>query len=166
MNVFQIIENLYTNRRGEWIFSLDDTLIQPFVIQRFLAMNDSVRVQTRWLDKYVFSIPPKMYLSLAWSVLPKFNRPPFVKYIKQNNDEEEYQFILERVRKHYKLSDNDYKANRERLITAIKNNTIEWFKYYGIEKRFWKKYYLNFNEIKVNDKPEKEVSTSLSAWGL
>ena len=87
MNIFDIIKNLYTNKKCDWIVGLDDKDIQPYVIQRWLAMNDYLRVQTRWLDKYIFCLTPKMYLSLAWSIIPKLQKPPFIKYIKQAQEE-------------------------------------------------------------------------------
>ena len=40
-----IINQLYTNRSSSWISKLNDEDIQPYVIQRFLVMNDFVRVQ-------------------------------------------------------------------------------------------------------------------------
>ena len=83
MNIYEIINNLYTNRSTKWILDLEDNEIEPFVIQRFLCMNDGLRIQVRWLDKYIFDLPPKMYLSLAWSVIPKLDRAPFINYIKK-----------------------------------------------------------------------------------
>ncbi len=164
-NIFSIINHLYTNRNGKWITELNDTDIQPFVIQKWLCMNDRIRTQTRWLDKYVFVLSPKMYLSLAWSVIPKTDKAPFVKYIKKLEEEEEYDFILSRIRKQFKLSDNDYKVAKPRLISAIKLDMVNWFSYYGIEKRFWKKYMLNFNQIKEYNKKENPQK-GLGAWGI
>jgi len=148
MNIFEIMNNLYTNTKSDWIVKADDVDIKPFLIQRWLAMNDNVRVQTRKLDKYVFTLPPKMYLSLAWTVLPKTQRVPYVKYIKKVEEDNGYDFILSKVRKHYDMSDNDFDANRGRIIKAIENDKVFWFSYYGVEKKHWKKHYLNFDLIK------------------
>jgi len=164
-NIFNIINHLYTNRSGKWIFELNDEDIAPYVIQRWLCMNDRIRTQTRWLDKYVFVLSPKMYLSLAWSVLPKTDKAPFIKYIKQIQDEEEYDFILSRVRRHFKLSDNDFNSVKQRIISTIKSDMVNWFSFYGIEKKYWKKYMLNFNQIKEYNKKE-DPQQGLSAWGL
>ena len=129
-------------------------------------MNDRVRVQTRWLDKYVFVLTPKQYLSLAWSILPKSQNSPRVKYIKKLQEEEEYSFILDRVRKHFDLSDNDYNANKDRLLTAIKDDMVTWFSYYGIPKKYWKKYYLDFKLIKKFGLTEDRAQKGLGAWGM
>ena len=159
MNIFDLLGNLYTNPKASWIKEIEETDIQPYLIQRWLAMNDNLRVQTRWLDKYVFVLSPKMYLSLAWSIIPKVQKAPYVKYIKKAEEDTEWDFILQRVRKHYKLSDNDFRAVKGRIITAIQKDMVGWFSFYGIQKKYWKKYYLNFNLIKEygqQDKPKPQ----------
>jgi len=169
MNIFQVISYLYTKRDSKWIVDVEESLIQPFVIQKWLCMNDMIRVQARWLDKYVFVLPPKMYLSLAWSIIPKVNKAPFVKYIKKKEEDEEFEFILEKVRKQFKLSDNDYNTVKEYIIQDIKNNKLEWFAYYGVPKKFWKKHYLDFDKIKEfgsKNKPAKKEPQGLAAFGM
>lgn len=166
MNIFTILENLYTNRKSDWIKSIDETQVQPFLVQRWLVMNDAIRVQTRWLDKYVFVLTPKMYLSLAWSIIPKVQKTPYVKYIKQQQEEEEFAFILDKVRKHFQLSDNDFNCNKSRIIKEIKNNMTDWFSYYAVPKKIWQKYKLDFNKIKeFGEKPKPKVQ-GLDAWGF
>jgi len=166
MNIFDILSNLYTNKKVDWVLELEDADIVPYVIQRWLAMNDAIRVQARWLDKYVFVLSPKMYLSLAWSILPKTQRPPFIKYIKQVKEDEEYDFILSRVRQHMKLSDNDFNSNRDRIIAAIKKDIANWFSFYGIPKKYWKKYYVNFDQIKEFGPKKPNPQSGLDKWGI
>lgn len=162
-----IMENLFTNKKIDWVMEMEDSDIQPYVIQRWLAMNDSLRVQTRWLDKYVFCLPPKMYLSLAWSVLPKSQKVPFARYIKKADEEDEWSFILDKIRKEYKLSDNDFNTNRNRLVEQIKKDMIYLFSYYGVEKKYWKKYFLDFRKIKEFNTERKGANQKgLEAWGL
>jgi len=165
-NIFSIIHHLYTDKTCDWMLQIEDNEIQPFVIQRWLAMNDAVRVQTRWLDKYVYNLPPKMYLSLAWSILPKTQKVPFIKYIKKVEEEEEFDFILSKVRQHFKLSDNDYNSNKERILKAIKKDMVDWFCFYGVPKKYWKKYSLNFEQIKKYGKQEEKQQQGLASWGL
>lgn len=167
METSEIVKQLYTNKRSNWIINLDERDISPYLIQRYLLMDDLLRTQARWLDKYVFTLPPKMFLSLAWSVTPKINRKPFVAYIgKLDEKEEKYWYVLKMVRKHFKLSDNDYNAVKSRLINVIEKDKVVWFRYYGIKKNFWKENYLNFNLIKEGDVSKKQSIDSLSKWGL
>lgn len=164
-SLIHIVNNLYTNKSSGWILDLEDVDIEPFIIQNWLIMNDNIRLLVRWLDKYVFKLPPKMYLSLAWSIIPKSARPPFVNFIKKVNEEEEYAFILNKIRKHLSLSDNDFRACKHRLITMIKEDMILWFTFYGIEKKYWKQYYLDFDKIK-GDEIKVDTPQGLAAWGL
>jgi len=165
-NIFQIINYLYTKKDSEWIQKLNEEEIQPYVIQRWLAMNDMVRVQTRWLDKYVFVLSPKMYLSLAWSILPKSQKAPYAKYIKKQEEDEEFDFVLQKIRKQFEMGDNDYRVNKERILKEMKKDLGSWFAYYGVPKKYWKKYCLDFNKIKCFGVKPKIEPKGLDAWGM
>jgi len=164
MNIIDIVKNLYVNKNSKWLKNINEDEIQPYVIQRWLAMNDMIRMQTRWLDKYVFVLPPKMYLSLAWSVIPKVRNPPFCEYIKKRDETEEFDFILKKIRKHFEMSDNCFQCNKSRILTEIKKDMGSWFRYYGIPKRYWKTYCLDFSKIKFIE--EKKEIKNLGEWGL
>jgi hypothetical protein len=167
MNIYEIINNLYTNRSTKWILDLEDNEIEPFVIQRFLCMNDGLRIQVRWLDKYIFDLPPKMYLSLAWSVIPKLDRAPFINYIKKQTENNEFDFIFKKIRQHFSMADNDFRIMKSRLLDSIKKDFPNWFGFYGIEKVYWKRYSVDFNLIKnFGVEKNKCVSNDLSKWGL
>jgi len=190
MNIYDILLNLYINNKndivynweiknekkvitsksitGNWINTIDKSEIQPFVIQKFLAMDDGLRKHTRWLDKYVFSLQnnSRMYLSLAWSILPKVTRPPFIRYIKTVEEDEEYDFILSKVKKQYKMSDNDFNSMKSRILEKIKNDTVRWFSYYGVPKKYWNKYYLKFDLIKDYGPKKVIPQRGLEQWGL
>jgi len=165
MNILEMINNLYTNRKCDWINELEESDIQPYIIQRWLIMNDDLRVQTRWLDKYIFNLSPKMYLSLAWSIIPKSHKTPFVTYIKANEESEEFDFILKPIRKQYEIADNDYIYIKPRLLKAIKANMVEWFRSYGVEKKYWKQYGLDFNLIKQFEN-EFKSQKGLESFGV
>jgi hypothetical protein len=47
----------------------------------------------------------------------------------------------------------------------IKNNMSEWFKFYGIEKKYWTKYRLPFELMKEEKKEIKKIK-GLGAWGI
>lgn len=134
MIIFEILANIYTNPKSDWIAGLEDSMIQPYVLQRWLIMNNNTRIQARWLDKYVFHLPPKMYLSLAWAVIPKVSKSPFVKYIKAADSTDVHDTILAKIRKHYKMSDNDMVENRSRLIKAIDSDFGKFVRYYGLSR--------------------------------
>jgi hypothetical protein len=173
MNIFKIVENIYTNRNSKWIYDLgEEDLkedgISTVVLQKILGMNDLISVQVRFLDKYTFHLPVKMFISLAWSIIPKYNKNPFIPYIKKKNEEDEYDFILPLVRKHLGLSDNDYKIQKQRIIDMIKRDKVNWFSFYGIKKIIWKRYNLDFNKMKEYNKDIVQVKTNvgLAKWGI
>ena len=172
MLIQELIKNLYTNRKSDWIKEIENNEIQPFIIQLWLVGNDHIRTQVRWLDKYVFTLPSKMYLSLAWSVIPKSKVVPYrtdMLTVDETNDPylskeiDKYDFLIERIRKQFKLGDNDYNSLKPRLIPAIEKDLAQWMIYYGAEKKYWKRFNLNFDMMK--QKKEQGKTPILSAFG-
>ena len=147
MNIFKILSCLYTTRDLQWLQEVEENDTSPFLVQRWLCHDDRIAVQTRWLDKYVFDLTLHQYLSLAWSIIPKSSKAPYIKYISINKDEEEFSFLFKRIRKHFELSDNDFRAVKQDLIRDIAKNKVDWFKFYGIEKKYWTQHHLNFDEM-------------------
>ena len=166
MIIWEQINKLYTEKTPEWMIELEDSEIEPFVIQRNLMRNDAIRVQVRWLDKYVFNLPPKMWLSLAWSVIPKTDKAPWIPSVKKQDDKDNLAFLFKLIRKHLELSDNDFASVKERLRTAIMNNPTDWFCFYGVDRSYWKEFNLDFNKIKEYNKQPAVKSAGLEAWGL
>lgn len=151
-----ILRRIYTDKSIKWIEEVEDNDFAPHLLSLWLSMNDRIRIQTRWLDKYTYTLPPRMYLSLVWSILPKESRMPFCKYIKKDKSEEEYKFILDKIRHHYKMSDNDFNANKTRLIKMIDEDKESWFKFYGVEKKKWKEFEVDFEFMKEKKKKALE----------
>jgi hypothetical protein len=169
MNIFAILSHVYTNKHSQWIDLLDDDDINSTVVytlSRFFICNDEIRIQARFLDKYTYNIPPKMWLSLAWSIIPKYNKAPFVKYIKSLDDEDEWGFILNKIRRYYEMSDNDFKHTRMFLINNIKKDMYSYFCAWGIEKSYWKKYGLDYSKIKEYGEKRIVPQQGLNAWGI
>jgi len=166
MNLPTIVQNLYINRKSSWMNEVEDNDFHPLVLQQWLVQNDAIRVQTRFLDKYVFVLPSKMFLSLAWSVIPKYQKVPFVKWTKKGDKDETYDFLFKKLRKHLEMGDNDFNANKLRIIEEIEKNKEEWFCAFGVEKKLWKKFGLDFACIKTYGKKRVIPQTGLGAWGL
>ena len=74
---------------------------------------------------------------------------------------------MSKIRKQFLLSDNDYNANRDRLIKLIESDLVCWFAYYGVEKKYWKQFKLDYNDIKkCGTKKQVMPQKGLNAWGL
>ena len=168
MNIFGILNHLYTDSSSKWIQNIDEDeeQIVPFVIQEWLCLNDSIRVQVRFLDKYTFHLSPKMYLSLAWSIIPKSQKAPFVKWIPKIDSEDEWGFIITKIRKHLQLSDNDYKSLKLYILKYIKDDMYSWFSAYGVDKKYWKKYNLDFRKIREYGVERVIAQKGLEQFGM
>jgi hypothetical protein len=105
-----------------------------------------------------------MWLSLAWSVIPKHSKAPFVKYIKQKESDGKYDFILKKIRKVLEASDNDWKYYEDTFIKAIEKDMVYWFTIFGIEKARWKEFHLNFDLMKGTPSVPKKRQSGLTAF--
>ena len=175
--MYKLVSQLYTNQKSDWILNIEESAYNAMPIQRWLCRNDQIRVQVRWLDKYTFNLPTKMFISLAWSVIPKSARVPYMTDIKKITDEEkeqynilmeedikEFDFLLPKIRKHYELSDNDFRTVKPYILKSIKKQMFEWFRFYGVDKGKYKLFYMDYKKLK--DGGPKPPIIGLEKWGL
>jgi len=54
------------------------------------------------------------------------------------------------------MSDNDFNANKTRLIKMIDEDKESWFKFYGVEKKKWKEFEVDFEFMKEKKKKALE----------
>ena len=113
-------------------------------------MNDNVREEVRWLDKYVFHLSPKQYLSLAWSIIPKQSKTPFIKYIKKDEEKTDHlkNNIVPKIRQYLKLDDTDWKYEEEDIMKAVYEKPEDWFKFFGMPKSYWDTFNIDFEKVK------------------
>ncbi len=131
MNIFKIMNCLYTKQDTKWMKEVNDTDSSPYVIQRWLVTNKDIQMQVRWLDKYA-TLPLKMYLSLAWSTIPKSTTAPSVSYIKKIKETSLYsQAFLKRFRQKFEIADNDFDAIKPILDKEIYNCSGKMYSYFG-----------------------------------
>ena len=169
MNIFDIIKNLYTNPSSSWINELDESNIQPVVIQRFLVLDNKTLPKIRILNKFVFTLPAKMYLSAVWSVLffngKKLSKTPFLSYPKRKESKDRYYFIFDKLKDEFKLADKDFEVNKKFINDAIESNKVKWFSYYGVKKQHWFNHNIDFEQIKdFKKRPKFDVNKTLDAY--
>jgi len=167
MNIFDILKQLYTNPKSDWILNVDEKTINPVMIQRFITLHKSSAKKARILNKFVFNLPPKMYLSAAWSILyfndKKLSKPPFIKYRKKKDVKPDYHYVLDKVKKQFEMSNKDLDIVKPFLINAIKNDKVTWFSYYGIDKVKWRENVLDVDLMReYGDRPK--VKNGLDAF--
>ena len=136
MNIFQIIAKLYTAKDPSWIDTLEDREISPHVINNWLSMNNKAWRASRVLDQYTYHLPKKMWLSLAWSIVPKYEKAPFAKYIKKKK-EHNNRALLDKtfkdiIQKKFSLGDSDMLHTWELFVEKIKQNPEMWYDKLGL----------------------------------
>jgi hypothetical protein len=144
MNIFEILKHLFTNPKSDWIHDLDDKDISPVLIQRWLALDKMSAPKAAVLNKFAFTLFPKMYLSAAWSALffngQKLSKAPFIQYIKKKEIDDKYAPLLKKIQREYEMSDKDLLISRPFLIKAIEKDRLKWFAYYGMDDAFMKQF--------------------------
>jgi len=156
MNIIEVINKLYITINPKWINDLKDNDGYPFIINKWLSMNEKIQNEVRYLDKFVFNLKTKQFLLLAWSIIPKQKFVPVYRYIKSNKEkEEEYNFLIIKIRKYLEISDHDWKKVSGYFLKDIEKNKVQYFKEFGIKKKLWKKFNLDYNEINKSEEKEK-----------
>jgi len=148
---------------------VDDEYIKPVLIQRFLVLNNQSMKKSRILNKFVFTLSPKQYLSAAWSILffnnKKLNKAPFIRYPKKKKSDEKYSFIHDKIKRQFKMSDTDLRIMLSYINNAIEKDKPAWFSYYGIPKKIWKLHDLDVDLMKLyGDRKKVEVKKGLDAF--
>ena len=148
---------------------MDDKNINPILIQRFLVLNKMSMKKTRILNQFVYTVSPKQYLSIAWSLLfvngKKINKAPFIRYLKKKKEVDKYPFVLEKVKHQYKMSDKDLNIVKKFIIQEIEKDKPLWFSYYGVNEFDWKSNHLDVNLMKeYGDRPKMEIKKGLNAF--
>ena len=169
MQIFDILKNLYTNPSPRWILDVKDSDIKPVIIQRYIALNQNVFREASFLNKFVFSLTPKMYLSAVWSVLfinkKKYAKAPFIRYPKKAEEIKKYASVLAKIKREFNLSDKDLECNREFIFQYINSHKVEVFSYYGMSEADWVENDLQFDNMRqYGNRPVVETKKGLDAW--
>ena len=169
MNIFEILQKLFVSQTSEWILDVDDKNINPVIIQRFLVLNNLSMKKSRILNKFVFTVPPKQYLSIAWSILffngKKLNKVPFIKYPKKVDTKIKYNFIHDKIKRQYSMSDKDLTIMIPFINAEIDKDKPLWFSYYGIDAHTWKMHDIDIDLMKIyGDRPKIEIKRGLDAF--
>lgn len=141
------------DERAGFILELDESDIpSPVVLQRFLMQNINSPKKLQILNKFVYSVPKKVYLSIVWSLMfvggKKYNKKHFFRYMKQKKNDDKYKTIHDKLKEQYKLSEKDFKVNKEFVDKDIDSNKVKWFSYYGVKKSEWFLNNVDFDLIK------------------
>lgn len=169
MNIFDIIKNLFTQQDAKWVLAVEEKDINPPVILRFLCLSHMTKKQARIMSKFMYTVPPQMFLSALWSLLyfngKKMTKAPFIKYPKKTDIKPKYEFIIKKLRQQYDMSERDFEFVKPFVLKAIEEDKVEWFSYYGINKTEWDANHIAYERMKdYGDRPKVEVKKGLDAF--
>jgi len=138
------LQNLYVEK----FFNIDRYKnVEPFVINRVLSMNTNNLSVCAKIDKYTFHINRKLFFALAHSKIVKGSSIQWRKYIKPLVDEKnEFDFLFIFIKKYYNWSEKDLKDNKNILLEMFKDKEKlrYFFRFFGIDKKIYKKYDIEF----------------------
>ncbi len=138
MNIFQVVNKLYTTKDCVWLTDVDTKSVSSVVVFKFLAFNNSREVVKK-LNRAVFKLQPLHFLYYAWALLPKTQTAPTTKYFKKQTTDK-WDWLLDKYSRYLEVGDNSITPYKQFLISHIEQNTVEWFKFFGVEPKICKKY--------------------------
>lgn len=162
MNLFQVLGAIYTRKDCNWVKDLEQKDAQPFLVLKFLSMNDRIAEHVKYLNKYVFYLDWREFLILAWATVPKYEKAPFVKYMKKEVEETPYEELVEAIRAALKLSENDLNSSLKYILAEIEQDKAGWFARLGMPDSVWKKYGVDYSEASAGETQKGKVG--LENW--
>lgn len=157
--MFKTIAGVFTKQNYGWIKEAE--IPNPVILLKFLSMNPETMRQVNTLNKYAYYLDDKEFLMLAISIIPKYSKAPYNKYMKEIESTEKYSEVWEKIQNTFQYSDNDMVSIKKYL--KIEDDIVGWFKRLGMDKDIWQKYELDYD----NNKGEiVKVKSGLESWGL
>ena len=127
----------------------------------FEPLNLSITMK---LNKYYYYMPKNLILYALYFKIHK--QKTFIRYLKQNKEEEDkLLFLKKELQEYYDWSDRELKQNWElvEMLIKDKNNLIELDKKFGFSEEECKVLNIPYNKPKL-EKLEKESNFSVSEW--
>jgi len=126
----------------------------PFLINKFLSMKLEYLKLLSDIDRYTFWINKEHHFMLLSELLPK-RKTPFLNFIKKNKVDNEFDFILIKIKEHYGLSTKQMNELSLFFENDIRCNTKEYFKFYGVDKKYYKKFKIELNNEIIKKETKK-----------
>ncbi|MDO8622627.1 MAG: hypothetical protein Q7R52_00100 [archaeon] len=149
MEIAQQLESVFCTKN---IDSLEDG--EPFILNRFISFHPPLLETANKINKYTFKNEKKFINGLFILSTPMLYKPPFISYIKKKEPEQhEMWFLLEKVKQYYGWSERELQKQLPIILKVLENKDTmrEYFRTFGVEKKHYKKYELEFSVQKKND---------------
>ena len=104
------------------------------------------------IDKNFFLTNLNILKAKLFLSIPK-QRIPYINYFKKIEEQEEFKFLFEKMRRFLKISNREFNYYKNFLLEQFKDKEKlrKYFKFFAIEKRYYEKYELEFiikNKVK------------------
>jgi len=143
----QALEGLFCTKKLE-----DVETVEPFILNRFLSFNRVFINQADEINKYSFWCNKRILNGLLLTSTPRFKTPPFLKYIKKKEEKvHDMAFLLDKIQKYYDWGSKDMELHLSILLKMFedKEKLKEFFRFFGIEKKYYKKFDIEFKKKEV-----------------
>ena len=144
METIAYLKNLF--EKTETDFELDN--YNPFIINRFLSMNKSYLPLISKMDRFVFGITKQLHYIYFDVLFPK-QKQRFFRYIKKKKViPNEFDFLLTKIKSYYGFSNKEMEKLELFYKNEFQKNLKSYFEFFGVEKKYWKKFGLKFQKSK------------------
>jgi len=162
---FDIVAKIYTEKKVNWVYDLDDADIDVFMIQRILSMNITISNKVSFLSKYTRNPDKKQYVAMACVTIPTVAKTPYCPYLKRKTEVNNiYQPVLDKIQRLLGLTHNDIVDEAKYYIAEIEKDKEMWFRKLGMEKSVWRKHGLNFDGMRGGE--QRDIKVGLDVFGI
>jgi len=123
---------------------------EPFILNRILSMNESMINICENINKYTQIADSKIIKGLMWLSIPKLYKAPYFELIKKKSIIDDFDFLFEKIKKYFHWSDREIELHKPLFEIMFANGDIlrELFQFFGIEKKYYKEFGINFKKQK------------------
>lgn len=162
---FDIVNKIYTEKTVNWVYDLDESEIDVFMIQRALSMNLKIAGAVGSLAKFTKNPDKKQYVAMAWATIPRVSKAPYLPYVKAKEEVDSiYKPVLDKIQRLLRLTHNDIVDEAKYYIAEIEKDKAGWFRRLGMERAVWRKHDLDFEEMRGGE--QREIKSGLEMFGL
>lgn len=126
----------------------------PIIMNRALSFNNLYLDVASDVDINLFRKNDKITAYQMKLKTENYLKIPFIPYIKELKEKiDEFNFLWVKIKKYYGISNSDVEFIKKILVKKFEDKTIlrEYFMFFGIERKYYKKYKLPLEEVKKKE---------------
>lgn len=146
MELTQQLESVFITKNLEFLEE-----VEPFILNRFISFHPPAINVANDINRFIFKNNKKFVLGLMLTKVPRSYRVPYLQYIKKPETvEHEMQFLLDKIKDYYGWSERELKNQLPLLLKIFEEKNVlrEHFVFFGIDKKYYKKFELEFERKK------------------